>query len=90
METFSALLAFVQGVHRSPVKSPRKGQWRGDFMFSLICAWMNSWVNNREVGDATRHTLLGMQVITMLGLKLIHGCKKSLLVLFANALMLPF
>ena len=25
------------------------------FMFSLICAWINSWVNNREAGDLRRH-----------------------------------
>ena len=29
---------FVQGIHRWPVNSPHKGQWRGAFMFSLICA----------------------------------------------------
>ena len=28
---------FVRGIHRSPVNSPHKGQWRGAFMFSLIC-----------------------------------------------------
>ena len=38
---------FVRGIHRSPVNSPHKGQWRGDLMFSLICAWINDWVNNR-------------------------------------------
>ena len=37
--------------HRSPVNSPRKGQWRGALMFSLICVWINSLVNNREAGD---------------------------------------
>ena len=31
----SALLAFCYG---SPVNSPRKGQWRGALVFSLICA----------------------------------------------------
>ena len=36
---------FVRGIHRSPVNSPHKGQWRGAFMFSLICAWINDWVN---------------------------------------------
>ena len=30
---------FVRGIHRSPVNSPHKGQWRGALMFSLICAW---------------------------------------------------
>ena len=37
------------------VNSPHKGQWRGDLMFSLICAWINNWVNNREAGDGRRH-----------------------------------
>ena len=36
METFSELLAFVRGIHRSPLNSPHKGQWRGALMFSLI------------------------------------------------------
>ena len=48
--------SFVRGIHRSPVNSPRKGQWRGELMFLfLICAWINGWVNNREVGDLRRH-----------------------------------
>ena len=45
METFST----------SPVTSPHKGQWRGALMFSWICASLNSWVNNREVGDLRCH-----------------------------------
>ena len=28
-----------------------KKQWRGALMFSLICTWTNSWVNNRDAGD---------------------------------------
>ena len=46
---------FVRGFHRSPMNSPPKGQWRGALMFSLICAWINGWVNNREAGDLRRH-----------------------------------
>ena len=46
---------FVQGIHRSPVNSPHKGQWRRTLMFSLICAWINSWVNSHEVGNLRRH-----------------------------------
>ena len=46
---------FVRGIHRSPVNSPHKGQWHGAFMFSLICAWINGWVNNSEPGDLRRH-----------------------------------
>ena len=34
--------------------SPHKGQWRGALMFSLICAWTNGWVNNRDAGDSRR------------------------------------
>ena len=45
---------FVRGIHRSPVNSPHKGQWRCALMFSLICVWINSWVNNREAGDLRR------------------------------------
>ena len=62
----SASLAFVRGIHRSrwiphtkasevPVNSPHKGQWRGAFMFSLICVWINGWVNNREAGELRRY-----------------------------------
>ena len=32
---------FVRGIHRSPVNSPHKGQWRGTLIFSLICVWIN-------------------------------------------------
>ena len=46
---------FVRGIHRSLVNSPHKGQWRGALMFSLICVWINGWVNNREAGDLRRH-----------------------------------
>ena len=42
---------FVGGVHRSPVNSPNKVQWRGALLFSLICAWTNGWVNNRDGSD---------------------------------------
>ena len=41
---------FVRGIHRWPVNSPHKGQWRGALMFPLICTWRNSWINNREAG----------------------------------------
>ena len=41
--------------NRLQVNSLHKGQWRGALMFSLICAWINGWVNNREAGDLRRH-----------------------------------
>ena len=46
---------FVRGIHRLPVNSPHKGQWRGALMFSLICAWTNGWANNRNAGYLRRH-----------------------------------
>ena len=55
METLSALLAICAGNSSVPVNSPHKGQWRGALMFSLIRAWINDWVNNREAGDLRRH-----------------------------------
>ena len=52
---FPRYWSFVRGIHRSPVNSPHKGQWRGALVVSLICAWMTGWVNNREAGDLRRH-----------------------------------
>ena len=46
---------FVRGIHRSTMNSPHKGQWRGALMFSVICVWINGWVNNREAGDMRRY-----------------------------------
>ena len=42
---------FVREIHRW---APHKGQWRGALMFTLIYAWINDWVNNREAGDLRR------------------------------------
>ena len=61
METFSALLAFC--VRNSPVTGefPLQSQWRGALMYSLICAWINSWANNGDTGDLRCHyTLLSL------------------------------
>ena len=52
---FPCYWPFARGIHRSSVNSPHKGQWRGALKFSLICAWINDWVNNREAGDLRRH-----------------------------------
>ena len=55
METFSALLALCVG--NSPVTGefPHKCQWCRALMFSLICAWINNWVNNHEAGNLRCH-----------------------------------
>ena len=52
---FTCYWPFVRGIHRSPVNFPHKGQWHGALMLSLICAWMNGWVNNRKFGYFRRH-----------------------------------
>ena len=46
---------FQRGIHQSRMNSSHKGQWGGAMMVSLICAYINCWVNNREAGDLRRH-----------------------------------
>ena len=46
---------FVRGIHWSTMNSPKKCQWRWALVFSLICAWINGWLSNRESGDLRRH-----------------------------------
>ena len=56
METFSALLALCAG--NSPVTgefSSQRPVTQSFDVFSLIRAWINGWVNNREAGDMRRH-----------------------------------
>ena len=57
IKTFSALLALCTG--NSPVtgESLHKSQWRGALVFSLTCASINDWVNNREAGDLRRYRI---------------------------------
>ena len=52
---FPGYWPFVWGIHRSPVNSTQKGQWRGALMFSLIYARINGWVNIGEADDLRRH-----------------------------------
>ena len=46
---FPRCWSFVRGI------PPHKGQWRGALMCSLISAWKNGWVNNRDAGDLRHH-----------------------------------
>ena len=55
MESFSALLAFVRGEFTGPCEFPAQRPVTQSFDFSLICVWINDWVNNREAGDLRRH-----------------------------------
>ena len=52
---FPCYWPFVRGIHRSPVNSPHKSQWRGALMFPLIWAWTNRWANNGNAGDLRHH-----------------------------------
>ena len=61
---FPSYWPFVRGIHRSPVNSPPKGQWRGALMFALICAWTNSWANNEDTCNLRRY-LARCDVIVM-------------------------
>ena len=55
---------FVLGIHRSTVNAPHEGQFDA-LMLSLICAWINGWVNNHEAGDLRRHRAhYGVTVMT--------------------------
>ena len=48
-------LGMVISVIKIRLNSPHKSQWRRALMCSLICVWLNGWVNNREAGDFRRY-----------------------------------
>ena len=77
----SVLLAPCAG--NSPVNSPHKSQWRGALMFSLIWAWINGWVNNREAGDLRRQRA-HYDVIAMPPLQSIFRVHTNLIWLFTT------
>ena len=88
---FPRYLPFVRGIHRSPVNSPHKGQWRGALMFTLIGARINGWVNNCEAGDL-RHNRAHYDVIVMnnaesVSTACVYNCQ-YLLVVNCHALVL--
>ena len=67
-KSFPRYRPFVRGIHRSPVNSPHKGQWRGALMFSLIFVWINGWVNNREAGAMRRYRAHYVVIVMHCGL----------------------
>ena len=81
-EHFPRYWPFVREIHWSPVSSPHKGLWRGALMFSLICAWMDDWVSNREAGDLRRprahynvivmHSNLGLIITSLSCIPTLH------------------
>ena len=74
METISALLALCAGNSPVPVNCPHKGQWRGALMFTLICAQINGWVNNREAGDVRRYRAHYDVIVMLIVLVLDKSC----------------
>ena len=75
---FPRYWSFVRVIHRSPVNSPHKGQWRGALMFSLICVWINDWVNNRKAGDLRRyHAHYDVTVIYLWHIDYITTCRNN-------------
>ena len=71
METFSALLALF--ARNLPVNSPHKGQWHGALVFSLICAWTNGWVNNRDACELRGYRAhYGVTVMNKVGIPTGH------------------
>ena len=53
--TFSALLALCEGNSLVTGEFPAQRPVTRSFDAFFICAWINSWVNNREAGDLRRH-----------------------------------
>ena len=84
---------FVRGIHRSPVDSPLKGQWRGVLIFSLIfdkCQCFipphsRGWLQNSGVTISVRQRLTFHSLIQGGGNKPAHGCfAKSVFINPAN------
>ena len=57
---------------------PNKGQWRGALMFSLICVWINDWVNNRKAGDLIRYRLHYDVIVMQSPLQLSMACSSTM------------
>ena len=55
METFFALLAICAGYSPATGEFPTQRPVTRFFMFYLICAWINGWINNGEAGDLRRY-----------------------------------
>ena len=73
---FPCYWPFVRGIHRTPVDSPHKDQWRGALVFSLICAWTNGSANNRDAGDLSHpHVHYNVTVIHFVKMVQTHQLK---------------
>ena len=66
----------VKGIHRSPVNSPHKAQWRRALMFSLIYAWTNGCVKPRSHIACNRSTTSLRPKLRVVAGRLQGGCKE--------------
>ena len=77
---FRVTIPFLGRIHRSPMDSLHKGQWRRALMFPLMCAWTISWGNNRDAGDLRRHrahfdvTIITCHVHRPWDIQYLHTC----------------
>ena len=55
MENFSALLAICAENSPVPDDFPSQRPVTRSFDVTLICVWINGWVNNREAGELRRY-----------------------------------
>ena len=55
IKTFSTLLAICAGNSLVTGEFPAQRPATRSFEVSLICAWLDGWVNNGEAGDLRRH-----------------------------------
>ena len=76
-ETFSVLLAFCAGNSPATGGLPSQGQCCGALIFSLICAWINGWANNRDLRRHRAH----YDVIVML--YVLHKNVKTTMIIIA-------
>ena len=63
---FPCYWPFAQGIHRSLVIYPHKGQWRAALIISLICNWTNGWVTIETpvIWDVIAHIMTSLWWIT--------------------------
>ena len=52
---FPRYLPFVRGIHRSPMYSLHKGQWRGALVFLFYLRLNKRWTKNQDDDDFRRY-----------------------------------
>ena len=80
METFSALLALSVGNSPVPGELPPQRPVTRSFYVFFDLRWINSWINNREVGDLRRYrvhydfiVIIQSAGIMFFDIRMIHG-----------------